>query len=303
MKSGFRGLILAVVADDKEAPAAIAKLSKPLQELARSIRTDAGRRKMIVAISGAGSGAQMTEAFVQAVQMVIGDTLLPALYRSPMLDARDVKQQLRAALMSLYLTSVLMSDKNDAAIKDIAAKRLSAFEEHIDKIGKPGVEMQQIVTVLLDDVLGVLARPEAAEQLTEGIRVLSEALAVFDAAEQDKEERLFRALREKLEGKKATPISRTGRSRKQLERRVTELVRVAVKNRAAASSAANPAAATGSTSKKKGTPPPAAAETPPATIGTPEKDRRACCRRHAGTPSVGRAACGGGRGRREGDGR
>lgn len=248
MKSGFRGLILAVVADDKDANSAIAKLSKPLQELANSIRADAGRRKLIVAISGAASGAEMTEAFVQAVQMVIGDTLLPALYRSPVLDIQDVKQQLRSALMSLYLASVLMGDKNDAAIKAIAVKRLSAFEEHIDKIGKPGVETQQVVKLLLDDVLGVLARPEAAEQLTEGIRVLAEALAVYDAAEQDKEENLFRALREKLEGSKANAITRTHASRKRLERRVTELVRVAVRNKAAAQAggAAAPAA------KKKG---------------------------------------------------
>jgi len=57
-------------------------------------------RQVITAISGSARGVEMKKAFVQAVQILLGDTLLPALYRAPVLDVRDVKHQLRAALMA-----------------------------------------------------------------------------------------------------------------------------------------------------------------------------------------------------------
>src|SRR5262249_24989603 len=158
--------------------------------LVEGIRQDADRRALIVAISGAARGAEMTAAFVQAVQCIIGDVLLPTLYRVPVIGVRDGKRQLRAALMSLYVSALVMADKNEGAVKKVAECRIAEFEEVIDALGTPGAS-EQVVTALVDDLLRVLGRKDTAAQLKEGIRVLSEALDLYEATGEESDRAIF----------------------------------------------------------------------------------------------------------------
>jgi hypothetical protein len=187
LTSNFEQLLSVVLAKATDYEEKLAKLPGQLQDLAKEIRADEQKTRLLATVSGADLGEDIRKGFIDAAKTMLLDVMCPVLYRSPIVSETQLKRFFRQETMAAYLTAVFLSGKNQDAVRRIAEDHLEFFEGKIDEQTKKIRDVDEVMKKLLDDFVDVLATPEIQKRLTEGIRVLTEVNAMLEAGEMDKE--------------------------------------------------------------------------------------------------------------------
>ena len=187
LTESFEKVLAAVIASEETAEKKVASLAPELRGLVKNLRANPERRRLLATVAGADLDDELQQAFRESAKAMLLDVLVPPLYRSPILTVQMLKRQFREESMAAYLTAVFLGESSQEAVSDIARKHLDFFESKIDDATKSIRDEDEILGLLLGDFLDVLANPNIARRLSEGVRVLHEIHGLLEHTALDRE--------------------------------------------------------------------------------------------------------------------
>ncbi|MFN7916973.1 MAG: hypothetical protein U0Q55_16640 [Vicinamibacterales bacterium] len=174
LTANFESLLIAVVEDGEKAESHLGRLPDELRQLAKDLREDGDRRRLLRGLSGTELGGDYQKAFISASQTILLDVLCPTLYQRPVLSAQMLRRIFKQESMAAYLSAVFLDDKHQDMVRDIAEQHLDYFMQNIDPESKQIKNKGAVQQRMLKSYLEALARPEVVRRLTEELDVLRE---------------------------------------------------------------------------------------------------------------------------------
>jgi len=128
------------------------------------------------------AGGSTKDAFVRASRAILLDVLCPILFEAPVLTKEELLKQFREGTMTAYLTAIFYSQQNLDALAVMGEKGRKKFKEGIDPSTQRFLDVNKTAAYFLEKYLELVASPQIADQLINGVRQLEEAETVLATA-------------------------------------------------------------------------------------------------------------------------